>query len=109
MAVGSLLHDYNLSLLVPVTVMRDLTGHVLVRGDHAMRSAIDGLLNRSTLLSEAIGLLLEAQERTQSTVEAFDLPMLTLVDRGQGVVIVPPGAWDDSIHTIAAAERLAIG
>lgn len=108
LAVGSLLHDHQVALTVPAVLVRDLTGYVRVRGDHAMRATVEALLNGSSLLGEAIGVLLDVQRQALALREPDGLPTLTLVDRGQGTVIVPPGMWSDGVG-VAATTVLPIG
>lgn len=108
LAVGSLLHDYQVALSVPAVLIRDLTGYVRVRGDHAMRATIEALLNGSSLLSEAIGVLLDIQHQVIAVREPDRLPTLTLVDRGQGITIVPPGMWSDGVG-LAPTATLSVG
>jgi hypothetical protein len=109
LAMGSLLRDYGITLSPAVTLLRDMSGHVLVRGDHPERAAIENLLNRSGLMSEAIGILLDLRLRLTPAEEMPDLPSLTLVDHGQGVVIVQPAYQADLDRDVRQAEQVVAG
>jgi hypothetical protein len=109
MAVTSLMQDYGITLTPAVTLIRDLSGHVLVRGEHPQSATIEDLLNQSGLLSEAIGLLIEARRALTPAEEMADLPSLMLIDQGEGVVIVGSRVPAPASDTVSQAEQVTAG